>query len=58
VNVDYKFLTTYLFTSNNKFFSMSLVGKFGASYIDAEGYAVEGSGVSPFFNLGLGVSFW
>lgn len=58
VNVDFKFITAFLFTSNNKFFSMSVVGKFGASYIDADGYAVSGSGVSPFFNLGLGVSFW
>jgi hypothetical protein len=58
VNVDFKCLTAFLFTSNNKFFSLSLVGKFGVSYIDASGDFVEGSGVSPFFNLGLGFHFW
>lgn len=58
VNVDFKFVTAFLFTSNNKFFSMSLVGKFGVSYIEAEGYAVNGSGVTPFCNFGLGFHFW
>lgn len=58
VNVDFKCLTAFLFTSNNKFFSLSLVGKFGVSYIDAEGDFVKGSGVTPFFNLGLGFHFW
>ena len=58
VNVDFKCLTAFLFTSNNKFFSLALVGKFGVSYIEAEGDFVNGSGVSPFFNLGLGFHFW
>lgn len=58
VNVDFKCLTAFLFTSNNKFFSLSLVGKFGVSYIEAEGDFINGSGVSPFFNLGLGFHFW
>jgi hypothetical protein len=58
VNVDFKFATLYLFTSNKKFFSPSIVGKFGISYISFEDTFVNGSGVSPFFSLGLGMYLW
>lgn len=57
-NVDFKFATLYLFTSNRKFFSPSIVGKFGISYISFEDTFVRGSGVSPFFSLGLGMYLW
>ena len=58
VNVDYKFGTAYLFLSDKKLVSFSLIGKFGASYIDFKNKYASGSGVSPFFSLGLGVYFW
>lgn len=58
VNVDFKFATLYLFTSNKKFFSPSIVGKFGVSYISFDDSFVQGSGVTPFFSLGLGILLW
>ena len=59
VNVDFRFLTAYLFKAMNHFFGMSLVGKFGVSYISFdEAPFVDGADVSPFFSLGLGMYFW
>jgi len=58
VNVDFKFATLFLFSSSSKFFSPSIVGKFGVSYINFEDTFVYGSGVSPFFSLGLGMYLW
>ena len=59
VNVDFRFLTAYLFRAVNHFFGMSLVGKFGVSYISFDDAPyVDGANVSPFFSLGLGVYFW
>lgn len=60
VNVDYKFGTAYLFGSNSKFTSFSVVGKFGLSQLDLEeGYPVtQGSGFGAFFAIGFGVYFW
>lgn len=58
VNVDYKFGTAYLFFSSSKFASFSLVGKFGISYMEFEDTFVNGSGVTPFFALGLGMYLW
>lgn len=57
-NVDFKFLTTYLFSSNSKFFSMTLTGKFGITYMEFDDTLVNGSGVTPFFALGLGILLW
>lgn len=58
VNADYKFGTAYLFLSDKKLVSFALVGKLGASYIDFDHKYAKGSGLSPFFSLGLGVYFW
>ena len=57
-NVDFKFLTTYLFFSNEKLFSFSLVGKAGFAYVDIDNELAWGEGVAGFFGLGLGVYFW
>lgn len=58
VDVDFKFLTTYLFFSNEKLFSFSLAGKVGFAYVDINNELAWGEGVSLFFGLGLGVYFW
>ncbi len=59
VDVDFRFLTAYLFKAMNHFFGMSLVGKFGVSYISFdEAPFINGENVSPFFSLGFGVFFW
>lgn len=59
VDVDFRFLTAYLFRAMNHFFGMSLVGKFGVSYISFdEAPFISGENVSPFFSLGFGVFFW
>ena len=58
VNVDFKFLTTYLFSSNSKFFSMMLTGKFGITYMEFDDTIVKGSGATPFFALGFGLLLW
>ena len=58
VDVDFKFLTTYLFFSNEKLFSFSLAGKVGFAYVDINNELAWGEGVSLFIGLGLGVYFW
>ena len=58
VNVDYKFGTAYFLFSNSMFTSFSLVGKFGISYMEFDDTFVKGSGVTPFFALGLGLYLW
>ena len=58
VNLDFKFLTTFLFTSTSKLSSISLVGQFGLSYLDIDDAFNTESGVSGFFGIGLGVYFW
>lgn len=57
-NVDFKFLTTYLFSSSSNFFSMTLTGKFGITYMEFDDTIVKGSGVTPFFALGFGILLW
>ena len=57
-NVDFKFLTTYLFSSSSNFFSMTLTGKFGITYMEFDDTIVKGSGVTPFFALGFGLLLW
>lgn len=57
-NVDFKFLTTYLFSSSSNFFSMMLTGKFGITYMEFDDTIVKGSGVTPFFALGFGLLLW
>lgn len=59
-NVDFKFGTAYLFLSNSKLTSFSIVGKFGLSYMDLENSApvTRGSGFDAFFAIGLGIYFW
>ena len=57
-NVDFKFLTTYLFSSSSNFFSMMLTGKFGITYMEFDDAIVKGSGVTPFFALGFGLLLW
>lgn len=58
VNADFKFLTTYLFFSNTRLFSFSLVGKFGFAYSDISNERAWGEGVSMFYSVGLGAYFW
>ena len=59
VNVDYKFGTPYFFNSRSKLTSFSIVGKFGASTITLEDTNhFSGSGVTLFFDIGLGIYFW
>lgn len=58
VNVDFKFLTTFLFTSDSKLSSFSLVGQFGISYLDVDDVFNKDSGVAGFFGIGLGIYFW
>ena len=58
VNVDFKFATMNLFNIYNKLASFSLVGKFGASYIQINDEYVNGDGISLFFAIGLGSYFW
>lgn len=58
VNVDFKFATMNLFNIYNKLASFSLVGKFGASYIQIDDGYVNGDGLSLFFAIGLGAYFW
>jgi hypothetical protein len=57
-NVDFKFLTTYLFSSSSNFFSMMLTGKFGITYMEFDDTIVKGSGATPFFALGFGLLLW
>ena len=57
-NVDFKFLTTYLFSSKSSFFSMTLTGKFGITYMEFDDTIVKGSGATPFFALGFGLLLW
>lgn len=59
-NVDFKFGTAYLFLSNSKLVSFSIVGKVGLSYLDlSDGEPlVRGSGLDAFLAIGLGVYFW
>lgn len=58
VNFDFKFLTSFLFTSTTKLNSISVVGQFGLSYLDIDDAFNKESGVSGFFGIGLGVYFW
>jgi hypothetical protein len=60
VNIDYKFATLYLFSSNRYLSSFSIVGKFGMSYMNLEeDYPVtRGKGLDVFMALGLGVYLW
>lgn len=58
VNVDYKFATPYFFLSDTKLTSFYVSSKLGISYIDFEHTYAKGSGVTPFFALGLGTYFW
>lgn len=58
VNVDFKFATMNFFNAYNKLASFSLVGKFGASFIQIKDEYVDGDGISLFFALGLGAYFW
>ncbi|MBO7062418.1 MAG: hypothetical protein J6W54_15210 [Fibrobacter sp.] len=59
VNVDYKFGTPYFFGSRSKLTSFSISGKFGVSYINLEDSDhFSGSGVSFFFDIGLGIYLW
>ncbi len=57
-NVDFKFITSYLFLSSSKLSSFSLVGKFGGSYLDIDNDLAKGSGFEGFVSLGLGIFFW
>jgi len=57
-NFDFKFITARFFNSENTLFSMSLVGKFGASRIKFDESNVKGSGANVFFDLGIGMYFW
>lgn len=58
VNVDLKFLTTYLFRANDVLSSFSLVGKFGFAYADINNDRAWGKGVSMFYRIGLGFYIW
>ena len=58
VNFDFKFLTTFLFTSDTKLSSISLVTQLGISYLDIDDVFNTTSGASVFFGIGLGVYFW
>ena len=58
VNVDLKFLTTYLFRANDVLSSFSLVGKFGFAYADINNDRAWGEGVSMFYRIGLGFYIW
>ncbi|WP_290762013.1 hypothetical protein [Fibrobacter sp. UBA4297] len=59
-NFDFKFGTAYLFFSDSKLVSFSLVGNVGLSYMDlSDGEPlVRGSGLDAFIAVGLGVYFW
>lgn len=59
-NFDFKFGTAYLFFSDSKLVSFSLVGNVGLSYLDlSDGEPlVRGSGLDAFVAFGLGVYFW
>ena len=57
-NFDFKFITARFFNSENTLFSMSLVGKFGASRIKFDESNVKGSGANLFFDFGIGMYFW
>ena len=58
VNVDFKFITAFLFYADHAFSSFSLVGKLGFSNIDFDHKYVKGETTSLFFNLGLGIYLW
>ena len=57
-NIDFKYATTYLFSSDMIFSSFSLVGRFGISSINLDGEVINGSGYMAFFSLGLGLYLW
>ena len=59
-NFDFKFGTAYLFFSDSKLVSFSLIGNVGLSYLDlSDGEPlVRGSGLDAFVAFGLGVYFW
>ena len=59
-NFDFKFGTAYLFFSDSKLVSFSLVGNVGLSYLDlSDGKPlVRGSGLDAFAAVGLGIYFW
>lgn len=57
-NFDFKFITARFFNSENTLFSISLVGKFGASRIKFNEKYVKGFGANVFFDFGIGMYFW
>lgn len=58
VDIDFKFATLYLPNSYNKFASFSIVNKFGLTYLEIDGAHAKGSGISRYYQLGLGISLW
>ena len=58
VNVDFKFGTPYFLFSSSTLTSFSVVSKFGISFVEVNDDVVSGSGVSLFFDIGLGIYFW